>query len=78
MAIKFLGYVDKPEEMLGAKRRCVFGCDSSSDVASLPTTAGMTIPGGTSAVPAPWSYALVKGAGVYVMDSTGSWGKLNG
>lgn len=80
MAVTFLGYIDGPEEMIsGGKRRCLFGCDSAADVSSLPTNAGFTMPGGgVTAKPAPWSYAKIKGGGVKVLDSTGSWGDLNG
>ena len=78
MAITFLGYLDTPEEHItGGKKRCLFGCDSSSDVASLPTSAGLTLPsGGKTALPAPFSLAMVKGGSTQVLDSSGSWGAL--
>lgn len=77
MAVTFLGYLDKPEEMLQGKRRCLFGCDSSSDVASLPTTTGYTMPsGGVTAKPAPFSMALVAGGTTQVLKSSGTWGDL--
>ena len=44
--ITFMGYIDSPEELLGGKKRCLFGCDDSSDVSDLPTTAGLTLPVG--------------------------------
>lgn len=76
MAITFLGYLDTPEEHISGKRRCLYGCDSTGDIASLPTTAGLTIPGGKSAVPAPFSMAIVKGGNAQVLNSAGSWGAL--
>lgn len=78
MAVTFLGYIDTPEELIpGGKKRCLFGCDSSADAANLPTTAGFSLPsGGKTAVPAPFSYAIVKGDSPRVLDSTGSWGAL--
>jgi len=77
MAITFLGYIDSPEEMTGAKRRCLYGCDSEDDVANLPTTQGLTLPGGAkTAAPAPFSYALVPGSGAKVMKSDVTWGDL--
>ena len=78
MAVTFLGYIDTPEELIpSGKKRCLFGCDSASDAANLPTTAGFSLPsGGKTAVPAPFSYAMVKGGGPLVLDSTGSWGAL--
>ncbi len=78
MAITFLGYIDTPEELIsGGKKRCLFGCDSAADAASLPTTAGFTMAnGGKTAAPAPFSYALVKGGSPLVLDSAGSWGAL--
>ena len=78
MAITFLGYLDTPEEHIsGGKKRCLFGCDSALDTASLPTTAGFSLPGGSrTAAPAPFSYAIVKGGTPLVLDSTGSWGAL--
>jgi hypothetical protein len=79
MAITFLGYIDGPEEMISGKKRCLFGLDSAADVANLPTSTGFSMPsGGVTAKPAPWSYAKIKGGGVKVLDSTGSWGDLNG
>lgn len=78
MAITFLGYLDTPEEHIpGGKKRCLFGCDSAADVSSLPTSAGMTLPGGgKTAAPAPFSLAIVKGGSAQVLDSAGSWGAL--
>lgn len=78
MAVAFLGYIDTPEEMItGGKRRCLFGCDSAADAASLPTADGFMLPGGArTAKPAPFSYALVKGGDALVLDSAGSWGAL--
>lgn len=72
MAITFLGYLDEPEEMLSPKRRVLYGCDSVSDVSSLPTTAGVN---GTAA-PAPWSIALVRGGDTQILGSDSSWGSL--
>lgn len=75
--ITFLGYFDTPEEHTGAKRRCLFGCDSDADVANLPTTVGFTLPdGGNTAVPAPWSYALVRGGDAQVLGADGEWSAL--
>ncbi len=72
--ITFLGYIDRPEEMLGGKKRCVFGCDDDSDVASLPTTAGLTLADGTkTAAPAPWSVAWVRGGNAQVLGTDGTW-----
>ena len=78
MAITFLGYLDTPEEHIpGGKKRCLFGCESASDVAGLPTEAGFTLYNGSrTAAPAPFSYAIVKGGAPLVLDSTGSWGAL--
>lgn len=78
MAITFLGYIDTKDEMLsGGKKRCLFGCDGAADIANLPTAAGLSLAsGGKTAVPAPFSYAIVKGGGIKVLDSTGSWGTL--
>lgn len=78
MAITFLGYLDTPEEHIpGGKKRCLFGCDSASDAADLPTAAGFALPGGSkTAVPAPFSYAIIRGGSPLVLDSTGSWGAL--
>ena len=78
MAITFLGYIDTPEELIpGGKKRCLFGCDSASDAASLPVTEGFTMANGSkTAAPAPFSYAAVKGGDPLVLDSTGSWGAL--
>ena len=75
MAIKFLGYLDSPDALsINGSRRCLFGCDDSSDVTDLPTTAGLTTDaGGKTAVPAPWSVALVPGGNVKVLDSTPEW-----
>ena len=79
MAITFLGYIDSPEEMINGKKRCLFGLDSAADAANLPTSTGFSLPsGGVTAKPAPWSYAKIKGGGIKVLDSTGSWGDLNG
>ena len=75
--ITFLGYVDSPEELLGGKKRCLFGCDDSSDAASLPTSAGFTLPDGSkTAAPAPFSYALVRGGDVLALGSDGTWEAL--
>lgn len=75
--ITFLGYIDTPEEHTGSKRRCLFGCDSSADVSSLPTTEGFTLPdGGKTAVPAPFSYALVRGTGTLALGTDGEWSAL--
>ncbi len=75
--ITFMGYIDAPEELLGAKRRCLFGCDDSSDVSDLPTTAGLTLPDGSvTAAPAPFSYALVRGGDVLALGSDGTWEAL--
>ena len=78
MAITFLGYLDTPEEHIsGGKKRCLFGCDGTADIANLPTAAGLSLAsGGKTAAPAPFSYAIVKGGDVKVLDSTGSWGAL--
>lgn len=78
MAITFLGYLDTPEEHIpGGKKRCLFGCDSASDAADLPVTEGLSLPGGGStAVPAPFSYAFVRGGDALALDSAGSWGAL--
>lgn len=75
--ITFLGYMDTPEELLEGRRRCLFGCDSEADAASLPVSDGLTLPNGSvTAKPAPFSYAVVPGGGVRVLDSEGSWGAL--
>ena len=75
--ITFLGYIDSPEELLGGKRRCLFGCDDSSDEANLPTTTGFTLPDGSvTAPPAPFSYALVRGGSALALGSDGTWGAL--
>jgi len=77
MAVTFLGYIDNPEEHTGPKRRCIFGCDSSDDITSLPTTAGMTLDdGGKTGVPAPFSYAIVTGGDVLVLNSSLEWEAL--
>ena len=66
-----------PEELLGGKRRCLFGCDSDADTGSLPTTAGFTLPDGSkTAAPAPFSYALVRGGDVLALGSDGTWEAL--
>lgn len=75
--VTFMGYIDSPEELLGGKRRCLFGCDDSSDTFNLPTTAGLTLPDGSvTAPPAPFSYALVRGGGVLALGSDGTWEAL--
>ncbi len=75
--ITFMGYIDSPEELLGGVRRCLFGCDDTSDAASLPTTAGLTLADGTkTAAPAPFSYALVRGGDVLALGSDGTWEAL--
>lgn len=75
--ISFLGYIDSPEELRGEKKRCLFGCDSSSDVTDLPTSAGFTLPDGSkTAAPAPFSYALVRGGDVLALGSDGTWEAL--
>jgi hypothetical protein len=77
MAVTFLGYLDGPDEMIqGGKRRCLFGCDGADDVATLPTSEGMTLAGGKTAKPAPFSMALVAGVGTKVLKSDGTWGDL--
>ena len=75
--ITFMGYFDSPEELLGGKKRCLFGCDSASDVTDLPASAGFTLPDGSkTAAPAPFSYALVRGGDVLALGSDGSWEAL--
>ena len=75
--ITFLGYIDSPEELLGGKKRCLFGCDDSSDTEDLPTTAGLTLADGSkTAAPAPFSYALVRGGDVLALGSDGTWEAL--
>lgn len=75
--IRFLGYLDEPEEMLGAERRCLFGCDDETAAEELPTEAGLELPaGGSTAAPAPWSVALVRGGGTLVLGTDGSWSAL--
>lgn len=77
MAITFLGYIDTPEEHTGAKRRCLFGCDSTEDMQNLPTTNGFALPDGSrTSVPAPWSYAMVRGGSVVALGADGNWGVL--
>lgn len=76
--IRFLGYIDEPEELLdGGKRRCLFGCDSSSVAGNLPTNTGLELDNGSkTAAPAPWSLALVKGGDVLALGTDESWGAL--
>lgn len=75
--VRFLGYLDEPEELLRGARRCLYGCDSGDDAAYLPTTSGMTLEdGSTTAVPAPWSIALVRGGDMLALGADGTWGTL--
>ena len=77
MAITFLGYIDTPEELLGAKRRCLFGCDGAEDMEDLPVSRGMTLQDGSkTAAPAPFSYALVRGGDICALGTDGSWSAL--
>ncbi len=73
--IVFLGYIDTPDEMLpGGKRRSVYGLDSEADVANLPVNSGLVLPSGsTTAPPAPWSYAIVRGEDALVLGTDGEW-----
>ena len=75
--IAFMGYIDSPEELLGGKKRCLFGCDSDEDISDLPTTAGLTLADGSvTAPPAPFSYAMVRGGDVLTLGSDGTWEAL--
>ena len=75
--VRFLGYLDEPEELLRGVRRCLYGCDSADDAAYLPTESGMTLEdGSTTAVPAPWSIALVRGGDLLALGADGTWGTL--
>ncbi len=75
--VRFLGYLDEPEELLRGVRRCLYGCDSADAAAYLPTESGMTLEdGSTTAAPAPWSIALVRGGDLLALGADGTWGTL--
>ena len=75
--VRFLGYLDEPEELLRGVRRCLYGCDRADDAAYLPTASGMTLEdGSTTAAPAPWSIALVRGGDLLALGADGTWGTL--
>ena len=75
--IAFLGYLDGPEELLGSRRRCLYGCDSAAAAAGLPTGEGLELGSGSvTAAPAPWSVALVRGGDTLILGADGSWAAL--
>lgn len=77
MAVHFLGYIDTPEELLGAKRRCLFGVDSADDIDELPSGEGFELPNGSvTAVPAAFSMAYGPGGMKKVLIESGSWEDL--
>ena len=75
--ITFLGYIDKPEELLSGKRRCLFGCDDDTAAADLPTSTGLELAnGGVTSAPAPWSMAYVRGGSTLVLGTDSTWSTL--
>lgn len=73
--ITFLGYIDKPEEMLSGKRRAELLVDDTDTAASLPGIGeSLELPdGSTTAKLAAGSRAIVLGAGVKWLASDDSW-----
>jgi len=73
--ITFLGYLDKPEEMLNGKRRVDLLVDDSTAAGSLPGIGdNMELPnGGMTAKFAAGSRARVLGVGVKWLASDDSW-----
>lgn len=73
--ITFLGYIDKPEELLSGKRRLNLLADDATAAASLPGIGDtLELPnGGTTAPLAAGSRARVLGVGVKWLASDDSW-----
>ena len=60
------------------KARCDFGCDTSADVANLPTTGDLEAYGLKTLKAAPWSMAVVAAdKSMYYFDSA-KWTKIGG
>ncbi len=79
MAITFLGYRDTSDTLIEGKRRLFIGMDSEDNAEDLPVDEGLTVPGGKTAKPAPWSVAAAADTGaVYVLTSDMSWTKMSG